>query len=211
MKVCIVDYGLGNLTSVFNIVEKIGVDVCISNSIKDISESTHLILPGVGSFSHAMRNIKDLGLVEILTHEVIDKKKPILGICLGMQILSSYGYENGKCEGLGWIKGSVEKLKSNLNYERIPHMGWNNISVIKDSDLTDNIEEQLVFYFVHSYQFIPEDSSVISAVCDYAGGFASIIESENIFATQFHPEKSHNIGLKLIKNFLYRSEKNVKN
>jgi|APSaa5957512535_1039671.scaffolds.fasta_scaffold02995_7 glutamine amidotransferase len=211
MKVCIIDYGLGNLTSVFNAVEKLGFDVCISNDIKEIVDSTYLILPGVGSFSNGMKNLRKLNLIDLLNHEVLENKKPILGICLGMQLFASFGYENGVSKGLGWIKGDVKKLRRNLESERIPHMGWNDVSVTKGSILADNITESSVFYFVHSYQFIPEDSSLVTGVCDYAGGFAAMIEYKNIFATQFHPEKSHDIGLKLIENFLCRSDAHAEN
>jgi glutamine amidotransferase len=211
MKVCIIDYGLGNLTSVFNAVEKLGFDVCISNNIKEIIDSTHLILPGVGSFSNGMRNLKNLNLVDVLTREVMENKKPILGICLGMQILASFGYEHGGCNGLGFIKGSVKRLKCNLKSEKIPHIGWNDVSIVRESTLVSGITESLVFYFVHSYHFTPEDKSIVTGMCDYTGGFVSIIENENIFATQFHPEKSHDVGLKLIENFLFNSNINVKN
>jgi glutamine amidotransferase len=201
MKVCIIDYGLGNLTSVFNAVSGLNVEVCVSNKHKDIEDATHLILPGVGSFKEGMDNLNQLNLISILNNEVIDNKKPILGICLGMQLFSSFGHENELTTGLNWIKGVVRKMNTK-NRERLPHVGWNDISIKKKSILVDNITESLIFYFLHSYQFIPKDTSVVSGVCDYAGGFVSIIESGNIFATQFHPEKSHNVGTQLIKNFL---------
>jgi len=129
---------------------------------------------------------------------------------LGMHLFASFGYENKLNNGLGWIKGNVRKL-NNKKSERLPHIGWNDISAKRDSILVNNITESLVFYFVHSYQFIPEDESVITGTCDYAGGFASMIESKNIFATQFHPEKSHDVGSMLINNFLYKSTSHVEN
>jgi imidazole glycerol-phosphate synthase subunit HisH len=202
INICIIDYGLGNTTSVYNAVRSLGFDVHISNNHSDIEKATHLILPGVGSFSSGMKKLQEFNLINILGCEVIGKKKPILGICLGMQLMASFGDENGRHQGLGWIKGEVQRMSRKLEGEKLPHMGWNDLSITSNSTLTRNIAENLVFYFVHSYHFIPENDSIVTGLCDYAGGFAAMIESENIFATQFHPEKSHNVGLQLIENFL---------
>jgi imidazole glycerol-phosphate synthase subunit HisH len=203
VKVCIIDHKLGNLTSVYNAISSLGVEVCISSKHEHISSATHLVLPGVGSFKSGMKNLHDLDLIDILNYEVLEKEKPILGICLGMHLFASTGYEGGKIKGLDWIKGSV-KVMSPSKDERLPHIGWNDISLVKKSILCSGISEPLVFYFLHSYSFIL-DEGVATAVCDFSGGCVSMIESKNIFATQFHPEKSHDIGIKIIKNFIYKS------
>ena len=202
IQVCIIDYGLGNITSVYNAIKTLGFNVSISSNHSNIEKATHLILPGVGSFYSGMKNLQEYDLIDILNHEVIKKKKPILGICLGMQLLASFGHESKYCAGLGWVKGEVKRMNKKLESEKLPHMGWNNLSATSNSTLAKNITENLVFYFVHSYHLIPEDKTIITGLCDYAGGFVAMIESKNIFGTQFHPEKSHDIGQRLIDNFL---------
>lgn len=206
IQVCIIDYGLGNITSVYNAIKTLGFSVYTSNNHSDIEKATHLILPGVGSFFSGMNKLKEYDLIDILSCEVIEKKKPILGICLGMQLLASFGDEPRQCQGLGWVKGKVQGINKKLESEKLPHMGWNNLSTTSNSTLVKNITEDLVFYFVHSYHFIPDNNTIVTGLCDYAGGFVAMIESENIFGTQFHPEKSHDVGLKLIENFLNYGE-----
>ena len=179
-KTCIIDYGIGNIASIYNGIHSTGNDVIVSSDSEKISNSTHLILPGVGSFQKGMEGIESKGLIKILNDQVLLEKKPILGICLGMQLFASYGLEDGYCKGLDWIKGKVENK----------------------SKLLINVEETLIFYFVHSYHFVPEDKSVITGVCKHGKDLISCIEYKNIYATQFHPEKSHNIGLQVLNNFI---------
>ena len=201
VKVCIVDYGIGNIASIYNGALSSGHDVIVSSDPEKISKSSHLILPGVGSFQKGMEGIMSRGLIKILNDQVLFKKKPVLGICLGMQLFASRGFEDGDHKGLNWIKGKVEKIDKDLNNIKVPHMGWNEVKCKNKSKLLTNIEEPLIFYFVHSYQFLPDDKSVITGTCKHGKDLTSCIEYKNIYATQFHPEKSHNVGLQLLNNF----------
>ena len=197
-KVCIIDYGSGNVASVFNVIKFLGYDCKITNDLDYIKYSSHIILPGVGSYSAAMKKIKKKISIIDLEHEVLKKKKPFLGICVGMQILSSYGYEFEKFKGLDWIPGKVCKIDSH----KLPHIGWNNIQIKKKSVLLNNLDADYNFYFVNSFQFIPDDKEDIISITNYQQDFCSIIQRENIFGVQFHPEKSQKAGQLLIKNFL---------
>ncbi len=197
-RVVIIDYGLGNLNSVKNALDFIGYPAIISNKKEDIENADYLILPGVGAFSEGMKNLQSLGLIEILKKEVLEKKKPILGICLGMQLLAEESEENGIHKGLGFIKGKVERLKTNL---RLPQVGWNNIIIKKDSILLKELPDDN-FYFVHSFAFQEKIEDIVTSTCNYGNDFAATIQKDNIFGTQFHPEKSHISGIKLIRNFL---------
>ena len=198
-KIVIIDYNMGNLTSVANALEYIGEKAVISNKIEDIKHADYIILPGVGAFSDGMKNLKDLGIINILNEEVIKKRKPLLGICLGMQLLAEEGYEGGLSKGLGYIKGVVKKFDSkNL---RIPHVGWNEVNFKKKSSLPHNLRKSEVFYFVHSYYLITNED-IIVGTCDYGNEFVAAIQKENIFATQFHPEKSQKPGLQILRNFI---------
>ena len=199
ISVCILDYGSGNVNSVFNILQHMNYQAVISNDEDQIKKCSHIILPGVGSFGSAMNKILSKIPIRVLEDEVIKYKKPILGICVGMQIFANKGFENGIFDGLGWIKGKVEKLKSgNLS---LPHIGWNNIKVNSDSKILMNISDN-DFYFLHSYVFKPESNNNIIANTVYGEKFCSVINENNIFGTQFHPEKSQKAGIQLIKNFL---------
>lgn len=200
--VCIVDYGLGNLTSVKNTLEVLGVPSVISSSLEDIQDATHLILPGVGSFKHGMDGLEGRGLIPILREEVCTKKKKILGICLGMQLFATYGFENGKYKGLDFIKGKVIEIDTTQSKLRLPHIGWNTVHVAGTHILTEGFEADPIFYFVHSYQYIPEDSNIIAGTCDYGISITALIEHVNIFGAQFHPEKSQEDGLRIFRNFL---------
>lgn len=195
-KVVIIDYKLGNVASVKKAFEKIGAKTIISSSKKDIAQASHIVLPGVGAFGDGMKNLIALNLVGLLTERVLKKGVPFLGICLGMQLLAEKGYEFGEHKGLGWIKGEVKKLTA----PRLPHVGWNNIKVIKTNIFHDIPDDN--FYFVHSYVLKPTDKSIVSSTCNYGEIFPSSIQEDNIFATQFHPEKSQRAGLKVIENFL---------
>jgi len=198
--IVIIDYGMGNLNSIRHKLEQVKIDVQISSDNELISKAEKFILPGVGHFKTAMENIKRLGLKKVLEDEIINKKKPILGICLGFQLLFEHS-EEGDCEGLGWIKGSVKKFSFDTNKsEKIPHVGWNNISISKDDSLFRNISKDQKFYFTHSYHVVCNSSSILSNT-HYGIDFVSAARKKNIAGTQFHPEKSHKSGFKLLKNF----------
>ncbi len=197
-KVCIIDYGSGNVASVFNVIKFLGYDCKITNDLDYIKNSSHIILPGVGSYSAAMKKIKKKISIIDLEHEVLKKKKPFLGICVGMQILSSYGYEFEKFKGLNWIPGKVCKIDNH----KLPHIGWNDIQIKKNSVLLNNLDVDYNFYFVNSFQFIPDNKENVISITNYQQDFCSIIQRENIFGVQFHPEKSQKAGQLLIKNFL---------
>ena len=192
----IIDYGLGNLTSVKNALDKLGIPNFISDDPAKLKDSKGLILPGVGAAGAGMQNLKEKGLDQYLTGE-IKNGKPFLGTCLGMQLLFDYSEEGGtKC--LGIVPGKVKKFTGSL---KVPQMGWNNVASIKDSNILKGIQDQSYFYFVNSFYCQPEEKEVIAGTTDYGITFASVIEKDNIFATQFHSEKSGEIGLQLLKNF----------
>jgi glutamine amidotransferase len=198
-KIIIIDYNMGNLTSVANALEYIGEKPIISNKIEDIKNADYIILPGVGAFSDGMKNLKELRIIDALNEEVIKKGKPFLGICLGMQLLAEEGYEGGLNKGLGYIKGIVKKF--DFKDLRIPHVGWNEVHFKNKSLLSNNLKESEIFYFVHSYHLITNEDVTVG-ICDYGGKFVAAIQKENIFATQFHPEKSQKPGLQILKNFM---------
>ena len=200
-KVCIIDYGIGNIASIHNGALLTGHDVVVSSDPEKITNASHLILPGVGSFKKGMEGILSNGLLEILNDQVLSKKKPVLGICLGMQLFASHSSEDGRHNGLNWISGNVEKIDKDLENIKVPHMGWNEVECKNKSKLLSSIKEPLIFYFVHSYHFIPNDNSVVTGTCKHGKDLISCIEYKNIYATQFHPEKSHNVGLQLLNNF----------
>jgi len=198
-KVCILDYGSGNVKSVYNLVSYLGYEVVISNEEMVIKSATHIILPGVGSFGAAMVKIKDQIPFPILETEIVHRKKPFLGICVGMQVLVEKGYEHGEHDGLGWIPGTVEKLV--VENVPLPHIGWNDVIIIKDSVLFNELEDINDFYFVHSYAVKTEGSYIVTNT-NYESNFCSCLQKENIYGVQFHPEKSQRAGQKLIHNFL---------
>ncbi len=195
--VAIIDYGMGNVASVQKALHFLNIESVITADHDTIRNSSHIVLPGVGSFLQGMKNLNEKGLSDLLTEEVIAKKKKFLGICLGMQLLSENGTEPIDSKGLGWIKGTVKKIDQ--PHLRIPHMGWNNITVVKDSFYKDIADSD--FYFIHSYHLVPDDKSVIAATVNYGEDLVASIEKENIFATQFHPEKSQVAGLTVLKAF----------
>ena len=199
-KICILDYGSGNSMSVYNAIKFLKYKVTLSNKVDDIKKSSHLILPGVGSFKKTMEKIKKQLPLKIITDQVLKKKKPILGICVGMQVLSTYGHEFETYAGLGWIPGEVKILK-NKPY-KIPHIGWNNLDVKNKHKILSNIDSKDNLYFVHSYKFNPKNKDNSLCTTNYNEDFASIIYHENIYGFQFHPEKSQISGLKLLKNFI---------
>jgi len=199
-KLVIIDYGMGNIMSVAMALDFLGTEYTISSDHTKISNASAYILPGVGAFHAAMDILNGRGLTELLTEEVIRHKKPFLGICLGMQLVAESSTEKSFTEGFGWIKGCVEYIKTPNNL-RVPHVGWNNITCINDTTLFDNITGEMNFYFDHSYRLVCENN-IKAAVCDYGVEIVAAIRKDNIFATQFHPEKSQRNGLKLLRNFL---------
>jgi imidazole glycerol-phosphate synthase subunit HisH len=199
-RVCILDYGSGNVGSVFNLLQHLGIKSLISNKEKEIQNSTHLILPGVGSFGAAMEKIMLNLPMKLIEDEVVARKKPFLGICIGMQILANYGYEFGKHDGLGWIDGEVGLINAGEN--PLPHIGWNNVTSVQPSKLMMGLEQINDFYFVNSYCFKVQNIDNLIAETTYHENFASIVGRDNILGVQFHPEKSQGAGQKIIRNFL---------
>jgi imidazole glycerol-phosphate synthase subunit HisH len=198
--VCILDYGSGNVKSVFNLFDSIASRVVVSNDPVEIARASHLVLPGVGAFGSTMRKIRDTLPMEILERMVLVERKPFLGICVGMQVLASHGMEFGEHEGLGWIAGSVERLET--NGLTLPHIGWNNITCKRASPLMAGLENGADFYFVHSFYFREGDPLEVLASAQYGKEFCSVIQRVNLYGVQFHPEKSQRAGVKLAKNFL---------
>jgi glutamine amidotransferase len=194
---------MGNLNSVKKIFDRIKIEVLITSDPNDVLAADKIILPGVGHFKKAMENLNDLNLVDSLNDFVIVKKRPILGICLGMQLMANTS-EEGDSKGFGWIDGNVVKFNvSNKLKYKIPHIGWNQLVKSKDSKLLIGISDFSEFYFVHSYHFVVKSREDILTESEYESGFASAIQKENIFGVQFHPEKSHDDGEKILRNFIY--------
>jgi glutamine amidotransferase len=199
--ICIIDYGMGNLGSVFNMLKKINAQSCISQTVDDIRKAEKLILPGVGAFDSAIKRFDELGIREAIEEFVMDQKKPLLGICLGMQLLMECS-EEGILHGLGFIKGKAYHFRKYLGPNfRIPHMGWNAVQSSNNSPLTNDLPSDCKFYFVHSYFVSVENESNSILKCSYGIEFDAGIQHNNIFGVQFHPEKSHNYGMKLLSNF----------
>ncbi len=199
--ICIIDYGCGNTRSIQSSINFLGYKSIISNDNKVIKKSSHIILPGVGSYFNALSKIRLNLDLNFLKEEVFKKKKPILGICVGMQILSTYGYEFKKTKGLNWIDGKVVKMKNKPNI--IPQVGWNNLKIqLKNNKLVFNIDHRDYFYFLHSFKFKVKNKKNITAYTEYNEKFSSVVSKDNIVGVQFHPEKSQNSGLKLLKNFI---------
>jgi glutamine amidotransferase len=200
--VCIIDYGLGNIASVKNAFDTLGVNNVVSNDPIIIRKATHLVLIGVGSFKEGMSHLKERGLVDVLRDEVMCKKKNILGICLGMQLFATKGFEHGENDGLNFIPGKVIQIDVSQSKLRLPHVGWNNVKAKDGHQILNDFVSEPIFYFVHSFHFVPDDERVIVGFCDYGVPVTAIIESGNIFGTQFHPEKSSSDGLQILKNFI---------
>lgn len=200
--ICIINYNMGNIHSIKKKLDRIGVDVIVSSNYKDIEKSDKIILPGVGHFERAMSNLKTLNLIDTLNNEVLVKKKPILGICLGMQLFAKKS-EEGNVNGLGWIDAEVVKFEihNKLKY-KIPHTGWNQVNIKKNSLLMTEIKEESEFYFVHSYHFNTKEKEIVLNETEYEYPIISAIENCNIFGVQYHPEKSHDVGEQLLKNFV---------
>lgn len=197
--IVIIDYGVGNHQSVANALNILGYHFIVSNKREDIARARAYILPGIGAFEEAVTNFRKLNIIDLLTEQVQVKKKPLLGICLGMQLLADYSEENGRWQGLGWIEGGVIAIKPQNGY-RVPHVGWNDITVVKNDPLFTRIEKNRNFYFDHSYHFTCKPEYV-SATCFYSLDLVAAVQKDNIFGVQFHPEKSQSNGLKLFRSF----------
>jgi glutamine amidotransferase len=201
--IVIVDYGLGNLGSIVNMLKKIGAHATLSADASVIEKATKLILPGVGAFDHGMKNLTDLGLVPVLNKKVIVEKTPILGLCLGMQLFTRRS-EEGRLPGLGWLDAETVRFRLDQTQTklRVPHMGWNVIKVCQTNPIFEGLYEEARFYFVHSFHVLCHDAQDVLAQTHYGYEFPSVIGHGNIIGTQFHPEKSHKFGMKLLKNFV---------
>ena len=206
MNVTIVDYNSGNISSVINSFKEVAkkqIKIEVSSSLNKIKSSDKIVLPGQGSFKSCVDALNSIdGLVDTLNEFTIINKKPLLGICVGLQMFADVGYEEKETQGLGWISGTVSKIDNKNGKFKLPHIGWNELNIVKDSQIFKDIKDKSHMYFVHSYEFIPKDKNVISATTDYSSNIVCSVEKENIFGTQFHPEKSNKEGLKLIDNFL---------
>jgi len=206
MNVTIVDYNSGNISSVINSFTEVAkgtVNLEVTSDLNKIKSSDKVVLPGQGSFKSCIKALNCInGLTDTLDEFVINKKKPLFGICVGLQMFANVGYEETETKGLGWIPGKVSKIDNKNGKYKLPHIGWNQINIVKDSKIFKDVENNSHMYFVHSYEFIPEDKNVISATTDYSSDIVCSVEKENIFGTQFHPEKSDKIGLKIIENFI---------
>jgi imidazole glycerol-phosphate synthase subunit HisH len=200
-RVSIIDYGMGNLRSVANAFSAVGGEPEIVTRPEQLAAADRIVLPGVGAFADGMRNLREAGWDAALEREVRVESKPFLGLCVGMQLLASLGTEHGETEGLGWIPGVCERL-GNGNGLRVPHIGWNDVDFTRTDGLYGGLDGSDAFYFVHSYVLRPEDDTIVSGICDYGGPFAASVEAGNVRAAQFHPEKSHRAGLRMLANFL---------
>jgi len=206
MNVTIVDYNSGNISSVINSFKEVAkekINIVVSSNLNKIKSSDKIVLPGQGSFKSCVDALNSIdGLFDTLNEFIIINKKPLLGICVGFQMFADVGYEETETKGLGWISGKVSKIDNQNGKFKLPHIGWNELNIVKDSKIFKNIKNKSHMYFVHSYEFIPKDKNVISATTDYSSSIVSSVEKEHIFGTQFHPEKSDKEGLKIINNFL---------
>jgi glutamine amidotransferase len=206
MNIAIVDYNSGNISSVINSFQEVArdkVNIEVTSDLNKIKTSDKVVLPGQGSFKSCVEALNNInGLVDTLNEFVIDHKKPLLGICVGLQMFADIGYEEIETKGLGWIPGKVSKIDNQNGKYKLPHIGWNQIDILKKSKIFKNIENNSHMYFVHSYEFIPEDKNVILATTNYSSKIVCAVEKENIIGTQFHPEKSDKLGLQIIKSFI---------
>lgn len=200
MKTAIIDYGMGNVASVQKALNHLKIENIITRKQEEIEKADAIILPGVGAFKQGMDNLNHYNLLPILNEQVLVKEKPFMGICLGMQLLATKGTEVAACDGIGWIDGIIKKIEE--PHKRIPHLGWNNITITKEGFLSSF--EHKDFYFIHSFHFDVDDKTNIAATVNYGNDYVAAIQCKNIFATQFHPEKSQNAGLNLMTAFYYQ-------
>lgn len=205
MDIVIVDYGMGNLGSIANMLKKVGAPAIISSDPDMIARADKLILPGVGAFDSGMKNLSERGLIQVLNEQVLEQKKMVLGLCLGMQLLTRRS-EEGVLPGLGWIDAETVRFtfEGTNQHLKVPHMGWNTLAVSQPQPLFADLEVENRFYFVHSYYVVCADPDNVSAQTNYGFDFSSAIVKDNIWGVQFHPEKSHKFGMKLFENFVER-------
>lgn len=201
MNVAVVDYGMGNLHSVRHALGMAGADAIVTSDPAELQKAERIVLPGVGAFGECVANLRKSGILEVLAEEVLTKGKPLLGICLGMQVLASAGEEMGEHGGLGWIPGRVRAFEIDHGL-RVPHVGWNEVNVANEHPVLRRLRKNATFYFVHSYVFETELPEHVAATSDYGGRFTCAVAKDNIIATQFHPEKSQQNGLALLESFL---------
>jgi imidazole glycerol-phosphate synthase subunit HisH len=204
--IVVVDYGMGNLGSILNMLRRVGADALVSSRIEDIRAADKLVLPGVGSFDTGMRRLRELGLIEVLNEKVLTGSTPALGVCLGMQLLTKSS-EEGIEPGLGWIDAHTIRFRfeGDLSRLKIPHMGWNTVSLRSGGTLFGGTDDQSRFYFVHSYHVVCQDPQDVAATTHYGYEFVSAVQRGNIMGAQFHPEKSHKFGMRLYANFVSAS------
>jgi glutamine amidotransferase len=203
--IVVIDYGAGNLRSVVNALEAIDQRVCVTNNPNDLQQASAIILPGVGAFGDSMQMMRQYNLIEELCDQVLVNKKPFLGICLGLQFMGTRSDEYGDHEGFGWLNAGIKRLTPNSPAFRVPHIGWNNIDIVGASPLLETLEARSVFYFVHSYHLVPDDAAATSAVtstCWHGQQVVASVQKDNMFAVQFHPEKSQQNGLTVLRNFV---------
>jgi glutamine amidotransferase len=200
--ITIVDYGLGNIRAFVNVYERLNIKTKVAHNAGDLSDATKIILPGVGAFDYAMKQLNASGMRDELDNKVLGEKTPVIGICVGMQILANSS-EEGILPGLGWIDGEVKLFDtSKIQHKtRLPHMGWNNITPLNGHELLNGLDAQSRFYFLHSYYFVCHNENEIISTTEYGISYASAVNRENIFGIQFHPEKSHSNGIQLLQNF----------
>lgn len=196
--IAIIDYGMGNLRSVSKAFERLGFEVNVTREPRQIADASHVVLPGVGAFPDCMRNLEEMGLIDPV-HRALSSGKPFLGICLGLQLLFTESEEFGLHKGLGWIRGRVIRFQG--TGLKVPHMGWNTLDIRKATPVLHGLSADAMVYFVHSYYVVPEDPAMIATTTEYGQPFASSISVGNVFACQFHPEKSQAVGLRLLRNF----------
>ncbi len=197
----VINYGSGNFTSVWNALNYLDLEIHEVDSPEKMEGVDRLILPGVGAFPSAMDRLEHLGMTDAMQNEVIGNRKPLLGICIGMQVLADLGTEFHECRGLGYVAGTVRRFDSDQLGLPVPHMGWNELTILSDCPLFKRMSDSPSFYFVHSYRFEPKDSSSTVATCEYGEDFCACVQNEHIFGVQFHPEKSQHDGLTLLENF----------
>ena len=206
MNVTIVDYKSGNISSVINSFKEVAqskIKIEVTSDVSKIELSDKVVLPGQGSFKSCVDALYSInGLVETLNDFVMNKKKPLFGICVGFQMFADIGYEESESKGLGWIPGKVSKIDNQKGKYKLPHIGWNQVNIVKESKIFKDIKDKSHMYFVHSYEFVPTDKKSILATTDYSSNHVCAVEKNNIYGTQFHPEKSDKLGLQIIKNFI---------
>ena len=206
MNVTIVDYKSGNISSVINSFKEVAqskIKIEVTSDVSKIESSDKVVLPGQGSFKSCVDALNSInGLVETLNDLVMNKKKPLFGICVGFQMFADIGYEESESKGLGWIPGKVSKIDNQKGKYKLPHIGWNQVNIVKESKIFKDIKDKSHMYFVHSYEFVPTDKKSILATTDYSSNHVCAVEKNNIYGTQFHPEKSDKLGLQIIKNFI---------